>query len=130
MLKQNRIRDRKTEVMELIEVSGIKIFAYHGCLEEEAIIGGNYIVDVAVEADVSQSAVADDLDKTIDYGTICEIVKEEMGQRSKLIETVAHRILAKIKGTWKSIDLATVTVRKLRPPVDADVEEVSVTVTG
>ena len=116
--------------MELIEVSGIKLYAYHGCLEEEAVIGGHYIVDVAVEADVAESAKEDDLEKTIDYSTICEIVKNEMAERSKLIEAVAHRILAKIKATWGEVDLASVTVRKINPPVDADVEEVSVTVTG
>ena len=116
--------------MGLIEVSGIKVYAFHGCLEEEAVIGGNYIVDIAVEADVSQSAMDDDLNKTIDYSSICEIVKAEMAERSKLIEAVAHRILEKIKATWNTVELATVTVRKLRPPVHADVEEVSVTVTG
>lgn len=35
--------------MGLIEVNGIRVFAYHGCLDEEARIGGHYLVDVHVE---------------------------------------------------------------------------------
>ena len=38
-------------LMGLIEVNGIRVFAYHGCLAEEATIGGLYRVDVQVEGD-------------------------------------------------------------------------------
>ena len=39
--------------------------AYHGCLEEEKIIGGNYIIDVDVFCDFKSAAIEDDLNKTI-----------------------------------------------------------------
>ena len=42
--------------MGIIKVSGIKLYAYHGCLEEEASIGCNYIVDVSIETDFSEAA--------------------------------------------------------------------------
>ena len=35
--------------MGIININGIKVYAYHGCMEEEAIIGGNYIVDVKIK---------------------------------------------------------------------------------
>ena len=35
--------------MNCIKVHGIRTFSFHGCLEEEKIIGGNYIVNVEVD---------------------------------------------------------------------------------
>ena len=46
--------------MGIINVTGIQLYAYHGCLEEEAKIGGNYIVDVKIETDFMEAQVEDD----------------------------------------------------------------------
>ena len=40
--------------MGLITVEGIRVFAYHGHLPEEAILGGHFIVNVWVTADTSE----------------------------------------------------------------------------
>jgi hypothetical protein len=37
-----------------INIEGIKLYAFHGCLEEEAKIGANYIVDVNITTDFSK----------------------------------------------------------------------------
>ena len=34
--------------MYKIYVENIRSYSYHGCLEEETVIGGNYVVDVVV----------------------------------------------------------------------------------
>ena len=79
--------------MGIIKVNNIKLYAYHGCLDEEAKIGSEYRVDVAIKADLKKSAKTDDLIDTVDYVHLNHIVKEEMDIRSKLLEEVAHRIL-------------------------------------
>ena len=56
--------------MNCIKVHGIRTFSFHGCLEEEKIIGGNYIVNVEVDCDFKTAAKQDDLSKTIDYVAI------------------------------------------------------------
>ena len=50
-----------------IKVEDIKLYAYHGCMEEEGLIGGHYSVDVLIETDFSSAAEKDDLNKTVDY---------------------------------------------------------------
>jgi 7,8-dihydroneopterin aldolase/epimerase/oxygenase len=111
-----------------INIEGIKLYAYHGCLAEEAKIGGNYIVDVYISTDFSEAAKTDDLTKTIDYCTIYEISKKEMAIRSKLIEQVCQRIYDQIKKEFPSIKTLNVKVTKLVPPMNGDVEKVSVEV--
>jgi dihydroneopterin aldolase len=111
-----------------INIEGIKLYAYHGCLEEEARIGGNYIVDVYIGTDFTEAAKTDDLTKTIDYCAIYEISKTEMAIRSKLIEEVCQRIFKRIKSDFKTIDSLRVKVTKLVPPMNGDVEKVSVVI--
>src|SRR5437764_15075302 len=101
--------------MGIIKVSGIKIYAYHGCLEEEALIECNYIVDVLIETDFSEAAKKDDLNKTVDYVKVYEVVKAEMAIRSKLIEHVAKRIADSLVKNISQIKAVNVTVKKLNP---------------
>ena len=53
--------------MGTIQVNNIKLYAFHGCLDEEAKIGSEYRVDVEVKADLRKSAKTDALVDTIDY---------------------------------------------------------------
>ena len=87
-----------------VEINGIKLYAFHGCLPEEEKIGGHYRVDVYLETDFSEAASNDDLSKTVDYVVVNKIVQEEMAIRSKLIEHVGQRIYVQIKKTVKNID--------------------------
>ncbi len=45
--------------MGIIKVKNIKLYAFHGCLDEEAAIGSPYRVDVKVKADLKKSAKTD-----------------------------------------------------------------------
>lgn len=115
--------------MGIIKVTNIKVYAYHGCLDEEGKIGSDYRVDVMVKANLQPSAYSDHLADTIDYVHVNRIVKEEMGIRSKLLEHVAKRIINSI---FKEIPIAaqaTVAVSKLNPPIGGDVESVTIEMT-
>jgi dihydroneopterin aldolase len=114
--------------MNRIAVEGIRLYAYHGCLEEEARIGGNYMVDVYLETDFSEAAKTDDLTLTVDYCAIYEISKEEMAIRSKLIEQVADRIQKRVMKEHAMVKKARVRVTKLNPPMNGNVGSVYVEV--
>jgi dihydroneopterin aldolase len=112
--------------MNCIKVHGIRTFSFHGCLEEEKIIGGNYIVDVEVDCDFKTAAIKDDLTKTIDYVSLKEIVVKQMSISSKLIESVAYNIVHEIKKNFSIANNCRVEIKKINPPIDGDVDYVSV----
>ncbi|MFD1293115.1 dihydroneopterin aldolase [Lutibacter holmesii] len=112
--------------MGTIKVKNIRVYAYHGCLIEEGKIGSDYRVDVAVKANLSKSAVSDDLADTVDYVHLNKIVKEEMAIRSKLLEEVAKRILDRILAEISIVKLAKVEVSKLNPPIGGNVAMVTI----
>lgn len=109
-----------------INIDGIKLYAFHGCLEEEGRVGGEYIVNVSMEVDFNEAAATDDLNLTIDYCTVFNICKAEMAIRSKLIEHVVKRIYDNIKKTFPQLIQTKVTVIKLLPPMNGPVDRVSV----
>ncbi len=109
-----------------INIEGIKLYAFHGCLEEEAKIGANYVVDVYMTTDFSKAAISDELKETIDYCAIYEISKKQMAVRSKLIEHVCKRIFDEIAAEFKTIVSLKVKLTKLMPPMNGNVEKVCV----
>lgn len=109
-----------------IEVNGIQLYAFHGCLEEEARIGGNYQVDVIISTDFTEAALTDDLTKTVDYVAVNQIVAEEMAIRSKLIEHVGLRILNRLKAEITHSANYSVRIIKISPPINGDVQNVAV----
>jgi dihydroneopterin aldolase len=110
----------------IIEVNGIKLYAFHGCLDEEGMIGGNYVIDVMLNTNFRDAALEDNLQKTIDYVFVNKIVEEEMEIRSKLIEHVGHRIILRLKSSFQSIESVRVKVTKISPPINGNVENVAI----
>ncbi|TCK67839.1 dihydroneopterin aldolase [Winogradskyella wandonensis] len=112
--------------MGIIKVENIRVFAYHGCLSEETKIGSEYRVDLKVKANLKTSANTDELKDTVDYVFLNKVVREEMAQPSKLLETVAKRILNRIFKEDRMVSKATVSVSKINPPIGGDVEMVTI----
>ncbi len=112
--------------MDSVKVENIRVYAYHGCLPEETLIGSEYRVDVSVKADLSKASVSDDLSDTVDYVHVNHIVKEEMKLPSKLLEHVAQRIMERIFAELKLVSKCKVSISKINPPIEGDVQMVTV----
>ncbi len=112
--------------MGIINIKNIRVYAYHGCLIEEGKIGSDYRVDLTVKANLSKSALTDNLSDTVDYVLLNKIVKEEMAVRSKLLEEVAKRILNRILLEIPIVKKAVVAVSKLNPPIGGNVAMVTI----
>ena len=115
--------------MGLITIQGIRLYAYHGHLPEEAKLGGHFIVNVWVTIDTSIVEITDDLNDTVDYVKIIAIVKEQMAIRSDMIEHPAKRIVDAILPLNK-VEKVKVEVEKIQPPIDVSFDKISVTIKG
>ncbi|MDB9782112.1 dihydroneopterin aldolase [Winogradskyella sp.] len=115
--------------MGIIKVENIRVFANHGCLKEETLIGSDYRVDLKVKANLSASSISNELVDTVDYVFLNNIVREEMDKPSKLLETVAQRIIDRIFNEDKMVTKTSVWVSKINPPIGGDVEMVTIKLT-
>jgi 7,8-dihydroneopterin aldolase/epimerase/oxygenase len=113
-----------------IRLNDIRVYGYHGCWDEEAVVGGEYSVDICIDFDYIEAAKSDDLSKTIDYVVIKEIVYREMAIRAKLIETVSYRILEVLKKDFPQATNRWVKITKINAPMGGQVHSVSVEIEG
>ncbi|MBQ8838790.1 MAG: dihydroneopterin aldolase [Bacteroidales bacterium] len=102
----------------IIELEGMEFKAYHGCLQDEKVRGNIFTVDFRGELDLSAAAGSDNLNDTLNYAEIHEIVAYEMSIPSELLENVAGRIVKAIEQRFPQLISFSVRVSKRRPPVD------------
>lgn len=102
----------------VIELEGMEFKAYHGCLEQEKVRGNSFTVDFRGELDLSAAVLSDNLNDTLNYSEIYDIVAEEMSIPSELLENVAGRIVHGIEKRFPELISFSVRVSKKRPPVD------------
>lgn len=115
--------------MGLVTIEGIRIFAYHGHLPEEAILGGHFIVNVWVTSETLEVEETDNLNHTVDYVQIIEVVKQQMSIRANMIEVPAKRIVDAIL-LLNKVQKVKVEVEKIQPPINATFDKISVTLEG
>ena len=106
----------------IIELEGMEFKAYHGCLPQEKVRGNNFIVDFRGELDLSAAAESDNLEDTLNYADIYDIVSEEMSIPSQLLENVAGRIVKSIAARFPQLESFSIRVSKSKPPVDGIVQ--------
>lgn len=112
-----------------IEVRGLRVVAVHGLLEEERRRAQPFEIDIDVELAASTALASDDLADTVDYGGLIRLATEVVtGAPHLLLESLAGAVADSLVAV-AGVAEATVTVRKLRPPVPADVASVGVRVT-
>ena len=112
--------------MGSVILNDIRIYAFHGCMEEEARIGSDYIINLVVETNMMRASQSDELKDAVDYVNLLAIVKKEMSIRSKLLEHVAQRIIDQIMMEFAKVNAVEITVAKQNPPIKGDIKEVCV----
>ena len=112
--------------MGKVFLENVQVYAYHGCLPEETLIGSDYRVDLWVEADLQPSAVSDELADTVDYVALCACIREEMATPAKLLEHVVKRILTRVFDASSLVNEAWVRVAKINPPIGGHVSSVAI----
>jgi dihydroneopterin aldolase len=104
----------------------MRFYAYHGVMEQEQRVGGEYLVSLQVEADLSRAAMSDSVADTVNYAELYDVVRREMAVPSQLLEHVAGRIGKAVMDTFPQVTGVDVTLTKLNPPMGADCAGASV----
>jgi len=98
----------------------MQFFAHHGYYKEEQKMGCQFVLDAEVEVK-SFDEFEDRIDDTVDYQDVYKICQEEMATTQQLIETVAFRIVSRMK-ELKNVTGGEVSIRKCQPKLGGIVE--------
>jgi dihydroneopterin aldolase len=118
-----------SQAADRLSVLGIEALGHHGVFDFERREGQVFVADLVLGVDTRQAARTDDLQHTVDYGSLVAQVKTAIeSDPVDLIETLAQRIadvcLADPRVQWTEV-----TVHKPDAPVQATFSDVTLTIT-
>ena len=102
-----------------IELKEMRFYAYHGVMPQETKVGNNFVVNLILTAPLEQAVRSDELDDTINYAAVYEVVKEQ-------IEHAAGRILYALKERFPQLAAIELKLSKLNPPFGGDIHSASI----
>lgn len=102
--------------MFTIKINNLKLFGYHGVHKEEAVVGGEFMLNIG--ADFKEKEIVQKLEQTINYVRLVEIVKEIFAVRYDLLETIAQKIADQIKAENNFIENINISIEKLNAPIN------------
>lgn len=112
-----------------VALEGLEFHAYHGVYPHERNSGNWFEVDISVETDFSEGAKSDEINGTVNYEILFQIVKLEMEQPSKLLETVAEKIVADVLSQIPDVMQVDLKISKINPPIGGKCRKASVSIT-
>lgn len=115
--------------MGIIEIEGMKFYAYHGHFPAEQVVGNHFEVNVCIDAACDKAAETDKLEDALNYQAVYECLKTQMEIPSALLENVGKRMLDALYQQFPSIQKVKIKISKMNPPMGGEIERVSVTLT-
>ena len=116
----------KIEAMK-ITLHEMRFYAYHGVFAQEQRVGNHFIVELSFWADIAESLHRDELEETISYADVYEVIKAEMTIPSRLLEHVIGRISEQLFATFPRMQRIALTLSKCNPPFPGEVHSAAVT---
>lgn len=103
-----------------ILLQNLKFHAFHGVLPQERLTGNDYTVDLSIKYDVSGALTSDDVNDTLNYAEVFQLVAQEMAVPSALLERVAGRIGDRLFRRYPGVEEVELKIVKQNPPMGAD----------
>ncbi|MDE6860968.1 MAG: dihydroneopterin aldolase [Duncaniella sp.] len=109
-----------------IEINGLILFARHGVFAQERELGNKFEVTVHLQYPIDCAMQSDDLNETINYAEVVDLIQDVMEHPSKLLENVVFRLHSAIINRYPSVSGGSIKVAKLNPPIPAAMQDVAV----
>ncbi|MDR0493747.1 MAG: 2-amino-4-hydroxy-6-hydroxymethyldihydropteridine diphosphokinase [Nitrososphaerota archaeon] len=116
-----------TPHMDKIIIEGLKACGKHGVLDFERQYPQSFTVDIEIWADISKSYLSDDLEDTVNYAGVYDIIKTTIETQSfRLIERLSYVIIEKIFHYNTCIQKIKIRVIKDKAPLNGQVDSTGV----
>ncbi|MDO4519812.1 MAG: 2-amino-4-hydroxy-6-hydroxymethyldihydropteridine diphosphokinase, partial [Eubacteriales bacterium] len=112
--------------MDCIHIKDLEVWANHGVFPEETKLGQKFLVSVDLYTDIRRAGLEDNLEQSINYGTVSHRVKRFMEEHTyKLIETVVERLAACLLREFP-VEKVHIELKKPWAPIGLPLETVSI----
>lgn len=107
-------------LIQTVALRDVKCFAYHGFYAEEQVLGTQFLVSIEVK--FKPTGDTEDLQHTVNYEVLNNIIQESMKRTQKLLETVVHDMLNQVKAAFPFVTNVIVGIKKLHPPMPGQID--------
>lgn len=112
--------------MDKIRIQNLTVFANHGVLPEERVLGQKFLISAELHLDTRAAGMQDDLTRTVNYAQVCSFICQQMQQTFQLIEAAAEHLAQGILREYPLVCRVDLELAKPWAPVHLPVESVSV----
>ena len=112
-----------------ITIKNLEVYANHGVFPEEQKLGQKFIVSAILYTDTRKAGKTDDLEASIDYGTICQTITRFLKQHTySLLERAAEMLAEDLLLHTKGLSSIQLEIKKPWAPIGLPLETVSVSI--
>ena len=113
-----------------IIIRDLQVFARHGVLPEEAVLGQRFAVDITAHLDLRPAGRSDDLALSVSYADmVARVLATLTERRFALLEAAAEAAAEELLSQFPAIESVEVELRKPAAPIDAIFGHVGVAIT-
>lgn len=117
--------------MDKIKINDLEIFAHHGVLKEENILGQKFFVSLTMYVDAEKAGKSDELQYSINYAEAACFIKSYMESHTyqlieKVAEELARELLVRFTTTDCILEKVKLEIKKPWAPILLSLKEVSV----
>ncbi|ETZ22212.1 dihydroneopterin aldolase [Pedobacter sp. V48] len=105
--------------IQTVALRDVKCYAFHGYYPEEQLTGIYFSVDVVVT--FTPNTDTENLERTVNYEILNNIILDEMKNTRKMLETVVKSILDRVVNNYPFVHTADVGIKKLNPPMPGEI---------
>jgi dihydroneopterin aldolase len=119
------------EYPDRLRLMGMRFMARHGVLAHEKVDAQAFEVDLVLHADLADAAERDELEATVDYAALFDLVRALVeGPSVDLVEALAGRIATAVLAATdpRLVTAVEVRVRKPDAPIDGTFDTVEVAI--
>ena len=116
-------------MLDEILIRDLEVFAHHGVLKEENVLGQKFLVSAVLAVDTRKAGRTDQLAYSVNYAAVCELIQDCLKERTfSLIEAAAEYTARRILLHFSAVQSVRLTIKKPWAPVMLSLQTVGVTI--
>jgi len=112
--------------MLTIHLHDLLFHGYHGLYSGEETVGNAFEVNLDILYDPPKDKL-NNIENLINYEDIFRIVQQKMSAPTPLLEELANGIVQKVKNEFNQVESISITIYKLRAPLETFQGKVGIT---
>lgn len=106
-------------LIQTVALKDVKFYALHGYYPEEQLTGNHFLVSIKVT--FNHSGDTENLLHTVNYEVLNTIMREEMANTQKMLETVVKKMLDRVLESYPFLLSIEVGIKKMHPPMPGEI---------